>query len=59
MKYFFLIVQGTRQKHNLKKNTDNNRFKTVTTELYSIIKGLFITIFGGLVVLYLAGLLTL
>lgn len=59
MQKFILIVQGTRQKHNLKENSGNNRFKTVTTELYSIIKGLFITIFGGLVVLYLAGLLTI
>lgn len=55
MKNIILIVQGTRQKQSIKENP-GNRFKTVGTELYSIIKGLFITILGGLVVLYLAGL---
>ena len=59
MNNFILIVQGTRQKQSKMSKPENNRGKAVLTEVYSVIKGLIITILGGLAVLYLAGLFLL
>ena len=58
MNNFILIVQGTRQKRS-KMSKPDNRNRAVLTEVYSVIKGLIITILGGLAVLYLAGLFLL
>lgn len=59
MKFIFLIVPGTRQKQSIMRKPENGRSKVVVAEVYSIIKGLVITILGGLAVLYLAGLFLL
>ena len=59
MRIIFLIVQGTRQKQSIMKKPKNGQGKAVLAEAYSIVKGLIITILGGLAVLYLAGLFLL
>lgn len=57
MKRIILIVRGTKQNQNMMKKSEKNRDNEVATELYTILKDLFITILGGLAVHYLIGLL--
>lgn len=59
MRIIYLMVQGTKQKQSIMKQPKKVWYKTLASEMYSILKGIFIAVVGGVAAYYLGGLLAL
>ena len=59
MRIIYLMVLGTKQKQSLMKQPKKAWYKTFSSEMYTILKGILTAAVGGMAAYYLGGLLAL